>query len=576
MDPRTVGHALAQIADFLELKGENRFKSAAYRNAARAVLAIQADDLAPALASGELAELKGIGPATLSTIRELVDDGESRYLEQLRSETPEGVLEMLRLPGLGPAKIKKIHEALGVSSLAQLEEAARDGRLAKLPRFGAGTSAKILKGIAYLREHSAYMLYPRALAEAELVLAAVRAHPDVEEAMLAGALRRRNEIVRDIDIVASCREAPEVVAAELAGGPGVREVEMNGRGSAEIQFIDGTVLDLHCVRPDRFGVALWRATGSGPHEREMLERAAERGLSLSGDELRDASGARIPIPDERAFFAALGLAYIEPELREARGEITAAQSQTLPTLIEYGDIQGVLHCHSEYSDGKATIEEMAHAARALGWTYIGITDHSQSAFYAGGLKPDAVLAQHEEIDRLNANDLGVLVLKGVEADILADGRVDYDQELLDRFDYVIASVHSRFSMDRETMTQRVLRALDDPHVTILGHPTGRLLLNREAYAIDIEAVLEKAADKGVAVEINADPHRLDLDWRHCQLAKSLGCSFEIGPDAHSTRGLANMSFGVGVARKGWLEASDVINALSAEEIRRRLRLRRNS
>jgi DNA polymerase (family 10) len=219
---------------------------------------------------------------------------------------------------------------------------------------------------------------------------------------------------------------------------------------------------------------------------------------------------------------------------------------------------------------------MAEAARALGWTYIGITDHSQSAFYAGGLKPDAVLAQHEEIDRLNSNNPGVLILKGVEADILADGQIDYDPELLDRFDYVIASVHSRFSMDRETMTQRVLRALDDPHVTILGHPTGRLLLSREAYAIDIEAVLEKAADNGVAVEINADPHRLDLDWRHCQLAKTLGCSFEIGPDAHSTRGLANMSYGVGMARKGWLEASDVINALSATEIRQRLRLRRQS
>jgi DNA polymerase (family 10) len=576
MDPRSAGHALSQIADFLELKGENRFKSAAYRNAARAVLAIQTDDLAPALASGELAELKGIGPATLSTIRELVDSGESRYLEQLRSETPEGVLEMLRVPGLGPAKIQKIREALGVSSLSELEEAARDGRLAKLPRFGPGTAAKILKGIAYLREHSAYMLYPRALAEAELVLATVRAHALVETATLAGSLRRRAEIVRDIDVVASCSGSPELVAAELARAPGVREADAKGKGAVAIQFVDGTVLDLHCVRPDNFAVALWRATGSEAHEREMIERAAERGLNLDGDDLRDASGARIPIANEHELFRELGLAYIAPELREARGEIAAAQARTLPTLIEERDIRGVLHCHSDYSDGKATIAEMAAAARALGWTYIGITDHSQSAFYAGGLKPDAVLAQHEEIDRLNASDIGVLVLKGVEADILADGQIDYDPELLDRFDYVIASVHSRFSMDRETMTRRVLRALDDPHVTILGHPTGRLLLSREPYAIDMSAVLEKAGDNGVAVEINADPHRLDLDWRHCQLAKSLGCSFEIGPDAHSTRGLANMSFGVGVARKGWLEASDVINALSAEQIRQRLRLRRGS
>ena len=274
------------------------------------------------------------------------------------------------------------------------------------------------------------------------------------------------------------------------------------------------MLDLHCVRPESFAVALWRATGSSAHQREMIARAESLGLSLAGDELRDASGTRIPIASERALFDALGLAYVEPELREARGEIAAALARTLPTLIEASDIQGVLHCHSDYSDGKATIAEMAEGARALGWTYIGITDHSQSAFYAGGLKPEAVLAQHEEIDRLNSSDIGVLVLKGIEADILADGRIDYDPALLDRFDYVVASVHSRFSMDRETMTQRVLRALDDPHVTILGHPTGRLLLSRESYAIDIEAVLEKAADNGVAVEINADPHRLDLDWRH--------------------------------------------------------------
>jgi DNA polymerase (family 10) len=573
MDPRTVGHALSQIADFLELKGENRFKSSAYRNASRAVLAIQTDDLAPALASGELAALKGIGPATLGTIRELVENGESRYLEQLRAAIPEGLLEMLRVPGLGTAKIQKIHEALGVSSLAELEEAARDGRLAKLPRFGPGTSAKILKSIEYLRETSQYMLYPRALAEAEIVLGYVRAHPDVQSAMLAGSLRRRAEIVRDIDVVAACAE-PERVAAELAGARGVREAKLDKRGGAKIRFVDGTVLDLHCAHPENFAVALWRATGSAAHEAEVVERATKRGLSFVDDELRKAKGARVPVPDEHALYAAVGLAYIEPELREARGEIAAAAASTLPTLIEDGDIRGVLHCHSDYSDGKATIAEMAEAARALGWSYIGITDHSQSAFYAGGLKPEAVLAQHEEIDRLNSSKLGVLILKGVEADILADGQVDYDQELLDRFDFVVASVHSRFSMNRETMTQRMLRALDDPHVTILGHPTGRLLLSREGYAIDVAAVLEKAADKRVAVEINADPHRLDLDWRHCQLAKSLGCDFEIGPDAHSTRGLAATSFGVGVARKGWLEASDVINTLSAAKIRMRLRERR--
>jgi DNA polymerase (family 10) len=574
MDPRSVAHALAQIADFLELKGENRFKSSAYRNAARAIAGLPSDDLAPALASGELAELKGIGPATLSTIRELVANGESRYLEQLRSEIPEGLLELLRVPGLGTGKIQKIHEGLGISSVEELEAAAIDGRLAKLPRFGAGTAAKILKGIAYLRAHSAYMLYPRALAEAEAMLAMVRSHPGVQTAMLAGSLRRRNEVVRDIDIVASCRDVPERVAAELARGAGVREANPKGAGAVVLHFVDGSMLDLHCVTPDRLGLALWRATGSAVHEREIMERAASRGLSIVGDELRDAAGARVPVRDEHALYRALSLAYIEPELREGRGEIAAAAANELPALIESRDIRGVLHCHSDYSDGKATIAEMAAAARALGWSYIGISDHSQSAFYAGGLKPDAVIAQHAEIDRLNSSEIGIRVLKGVEADILADGEIDYDPQLLDRFDYVIASIHSRFSMSREAMTARVLRALDDPHVTILGHPTGRLLLNRDGYAIDMEAVIEKAAERGVVLEINADPHRLDLDWRHCQLAKSLGCAFEIGPDAHSTRGLANMEFGVGVARKGWLGATDVLNTRSAAEITKRLRKRR--
>ena len=576
MDARSVAFALAQIADFLELKNENRFKSAAYRNASQAIVAAQTDDLGPALASGELAKLKGIGPATLSTIRELVESGESRYLEQLRSETPEGLLEMLRVPGLGTAKIQKIHEGLGISSLTELEAAASDGRLAKLPRFGAGTAAKILKGIAYLRENSAYMLYPRAQAEGALVLAAVRAHPAVTTAMLAGSLRRRSETVREIDVVAACNEQPERVAADFANAPGVRESERSGDGAARMRFVDGTVLDLRCVTPDKFAVTLWRATGSEAHEREVHAHAAANALSLSHDELHDAAGARIPVRDEHALYDALGLAYIEPELREGRGEVGAAATRTLPKLIEYSDIRGVLHCHSNYSDGKATIAEMAAAAKELGWGYIGISDHSQSAFYAGGLKPEAVLAQHAEIDRLNSSDLGIVILKGVEADILADGQIDYDPELLDRFDFVIASVHSRFSMDGETMTARVLRALDDPHVTILGHPTGRLLLRRESYAIDMEAVIARAAENGVTLEINADPHRLDLDWRHCHLAKSLGCSFEIGPDAHSTRGLANMEFGVGIARKGWLEAADVINAMSVDGITERLRRRRGS
>ena len=308
----------------------------------------------------------------------------------------------------------------------------------------------------------------------------------------------------------------------------------------------------------------------------MRRRAEALGLSITNDELRDASGAALPVPDEVALYAALGLPYIEPELREGCGELAAAEGRVLPALISAEDICGVLHCHSQYSDGQSTIGEMATAARARGWRYLGISDHSQSAFYAGGLTRQAVLAQHEEIERVNEQFDDFRVLKGIEADILACGRIDYDPELLDHFDYVIGSVHSRFGMSEAAMTERVLRALDEPHLAILGHPTGRLLLTREPYAINMQAVLEKAGEVGVAVELNADPHRLDLDWRLCQTAKSLGVAVEIGPDAHSTHGLDNIDIGIGIARKGWLEPADVLNTRSADDVIARARRRRGT
>ena len=350
----------------------------------------------------------------------------------------------------------------------------------------------------------------------------------------------------------------------------MRDVVGAGGRSVSIRYVDGTRVDLHCVRPEQFAVALWRATGSAEHVAEVTARAAARGLTLVGDELRDARGAPLALPDEAALYDALGLAHVAPELREGRGEVHAAAYGLLPSLVENGDIRGVLHCHSNYSDGGATIAEMAEAARARGWSYLGITDHSQSAFYAGGLTRDAILRQHDEIDALNealaSSRSSFRVLKGIEADILPCGRVDYDAEVLDRFDYVIGSVHSRFGMSEQQMTDRVCKALDDPHLTILGHPTGRLLLTREPYAIDMHAVIDKAGDVGVAVELNADPHRLDLDWRLCRHAKDRGVMIEIGPDAHSTHGLDNVAVGVGVARKGWLGAEDVLNTGAADDV----------
>jgi DNA polymerase (family 10) len=347
-----------------------------------------------------------------------------------------------------------------------------------------------------------------------------------------------------------------------------------GGRALTIRYVDGTLLDLHCVEPERFAFALWRATGSEAHTNAIRAHAKSMGIEVADDELRDKSGSPIPVADEVAFYDALGLSYIEPELREDRGEVAAASRRALPSLIAYADIKGVLHCHSQYSDGKATIAEMAAAAKARGWSYIGISDHSESAFYAGGVSRDALEQQFEEIDRLNEGFEGIKVLKGIEADILADGRVDYDDEVLERFDFVIASVHSRFAMDKAAMTDRVLRAMDNPHLTVLGHPTGRLLLTREPYAIDMDAVLDKAAERGIAIELNADPHRLDIDWNLCHAAKDRGVTVSIGPDAHSTAGLDYVELGVGIARKGWLEPSDVMNTWDADAIIERARSRR--
>jgi DNA polymerase (family 10) len=573
MDSRTAAHVLTRIADHLDLRGENPFKVKAYRGAARALLAVATDDLGPLLRSGELGRVRGLGPATLAVVRDLVEQGESRYLEELRAETPEGLLELARVPGLSQQKVQLLHRELGIASIDELEEAARDGRLTKVKGLGPKTADKILKSIEFMRSARPLRLFVHAVPEAHALLAAVRSHPDVTRADIAGSLRRCVEVVGDVDIVAACRSAPAEVARSFARLPGLQSAEGDGQ-SVRLRFMDGLSLDLHCVAEDAFGVALARATGSARHVEQLDEALAKHGVSREGDVLRR-EGRRLPAADERALYDAAALGWIPPELREGLGEIDAAAAGELPALLAPDDISGALHCHTTYSDGKHSIAEMAEAARALGWSYLGISDHSQAAFYASGVAREAMLEQHEEIDALNATRPGIRVLKGVEADILADGRLDYDEALLDRFDYVIASIHSRFRMDGDAMTQRVLRAMDDPHMTILAHPTGRLLLSREPYSLDLDAVFEKAAAAGVAIEINADPHRLDLDWRHVRRARELGVTFAIGPDAHSRRSLEWVNLGVSMARKGWLRRGDVLNTRDADAILSFARRRRS-
>src|SRR5438105_3039813 len=394
LDSRTAAHVLSRIAAYRVLRGENRFKARAYETAARGILALGVDDLTPLLASGEIGSVRGLGPATLSVLRDLVETGSSRYLDQLREGTPEGLLDMLKIPGLTPEKIHKIYQELEISDVVELEEAARNGRLARIRGFGPKTAAKILKGIAFSRETEVLSLYPHARVEAEHLAALVREHPDIDAAVIAGAIRRHREVVSGVSIVARCRSGalPERVAASFTRTPSVKQATGDGTDTVDIHFIDGVRLTLRCVSASTFAVALWRATGSAEHVELVHARLTERGLSLVGDVLHDAARA-VDVPDESAFYRAAGLDYIEPELREAEGEIDAAARHALPRLLELRDVRGVLHCHTHYSDGKSSIAEMARGAQARGWSYVGISDQSAAAFYASGLSREKVLAQ---------------------------------------------------------------------------------------------------------------------------------------------------------------------------------------
>jgi DNA polymerase (family 10) len=526
MDKQAVRHTLDQLAAFLVVKGESAARVRAMRHAARS---------------------------------ELLDTGRSSALDELREQVPPGLAEMLRIPGLGAAKVRQIHESLAIESLAELEAAAGDGRLAALPRFGAKTAENVRRGIAHLRQASTLRLFHHAQDELDAVrraLAGLGVGAGVLRVEIAGAVRRRCEVIGPLDLVAvhEGQAAREALVRRLGEAPGVTEIA--GReGSVTLRFASGSVVEVLLTTPERFGLDWIRATGSPAHVAALETRARQMGVSLS-----------LEFPDEPSLYRALGLAWVPPELREGNGELEAAAGGggRLPHLVEQRDLRGFLHCHSNYSDGTVTIPDWAAACRAAGYEWVGITDHSKSAAYAGGLGTEDVAQQHDEIDQVNARVSGIRVLKGVEADILADGTLDYGPDVLDRFDFVIGSIHSRFGMSEAEMTRRVLTAMDDPHLAILGHPTGRLLLQREPYAIDLEQVLAKAAARGIAVEVNADPHRLDLDWRMVRRARDLGVTLSIGADAHSTSGMTNVAVGLGIARKGWLEPDGVLNTRDAD------------
>lgn len=556
-DKEKLAALFADIAQWLELKGDNPFKIRAYETAARIFEQLDAD---PALLArtGQLEEIPGVGKAIAAKALEFIETGRMSYHDELKTEIPAVLFEMVKIPGLGAKKARAIHEKLGVQSIGELEYACRENRLLELPGFGAKTQAKILDGIESLRRFQGRYLISDALPAARDIVAQLGRIPGVKMISTAGSIRRHKETVGDIDIVVGAAESTPVMQAvtELSG---VFSVIAHGPTKTSITLQNGLNVDVRLVSVEEYPCALHHFTGSREHNIILRGMAKDLGLKINeyGVERRD--GPRVIIEDEAGLYRLLGMDYIEPELREGGDEIQAALEKRLPVLVIENQICGAFHIHTTWSDGRATVAQMAAAAQKFGWSYLGITDHSRTAFYAGGLKNEAVQEQRREIDAYNALHPEFRIFAGIESDILPDGSLDYPDEVLSGFDFVIGSVHSSFGMGEVAMTQRIVKAMNSPYLTMLGHPTGRLLLAREGYEVDLNEIIRKASETGTIIEINASPYRLDLDWRHLRQAKDAGVLLAINPDAHSTEELAVMAYGIGVARKGWLEKDDIIN-----------------
>ena len=575
MDKNQVAQVLEDVASLLELKeGSNPFEVRAYENAARAVSALDGD-IEQMTREGKLKGVPGLGSTIIKRIEELVNSGQMALHDELVATTPQVKLDMRRIPGVGPKKINAMYNQLHINSIEELEQACKEDKVAALPGFGKKTQDKILQGLAFLAQHSGRFLYPVAEEEAERIREVLAAIPEIVRLQVAGSLRRRRETIGDIDIVASVADdlgdtTRRKIMDIFTSQPTVQAITGKGETKSSVVLKSGINMDLRVVNDSQFPYTLHHFTGSKEHHIPLRRRALSMNMTINDYGLfrgKEPHLELIPCKDEADIYAALGMAYIEPELREDTGEIEAAIHGTLPTLVQMSDLRGVLHAHSTWSDGQNTIREMAEACIARGYAYLGLTDHSKVAAYAGGLNEDALRRQGEEIDRLNKEFAGrIHILKGTECDILRDGALDFSDETLASLDFVVASIHSLFNLTQEEQTQRMLRAISNPYVDIIGHPTGRILLEREGYSLDIEAVIDAAAEHGVCIEINAHPSRLDLDWRYLRRARDKGIKIPVNPDAHSMDGLDVMRYGINIARKGWLRPGDVLNTLSTEAI----------
>ena len=584
MNKGQVAEVLVNIATLLDLKGENPFKSRAYLNAARALEGLS-EPLDKIIAEQRLGEVNGIGEALQKKITELVTTGKLGYYEDLKAATPPGLVLMLDIPGLGPKKIKAMHEELGIETIEQLEQACKEGKVAKLKGFGEKTQANICEGILRRRSYASKHLISDALLVAEPLLEALRSHPEVIRCGTAGSLRRHREVIGDVDLLASSKN-PGAVLDFFVKQPGILNVIAKGETKASVLLEGGIQSDLRVVSDAEFPFALMYFTGSKEHNIVMRQRAIERGLRLneyglfrSKVETRDPK-LLVSCTTEEEVFQKLDLHYVPPEMREDMGEIALAEKQPVPRLLEWSDLKGSLHNHSTWSDGHQRPEEIVKSMRELGLSYWGITDHSKASFQAKGLEPARVREQLAEIrsinERLASEGSDFRLLAGTEVDILRDGSLDFPDDLLAELDVVVASLHQSFNQTEAEITKRLIGAAQNPYVHMLGHLTGRLLLEREAYPVDQRAVIDACAATGTWVELNASPSRFDLDWRLWPYARSKGVKCVINCDAHRFEHAGYLRLGAGIARKGWLTKEDVVNTLPLTALKKELAKKRKS
>lgn len=589
MTKSQMAQVLEEIATLLELKDENPFKIRAYANAARS-LETFGGNLSDLQDEEALAKIPGIGKHIAEKVKELAVTGSLKYLEELRAEFPSAILELFSISGLGAKKIKALYEQLRISSIEQLREACESGKVAELAGFGETTQTKICKAIEQRTKHFGHFQFGQIAADTESLRRELAAQPAALQVDVAGSYRRRREIVRDVDLVVATKK-PAAITEFFVKHPLVESVIAHGPTKTSVRLRSGIQCDLRVVSSAEYPFALNYFTGSKEHNIEMRSRALQRGWTLNEYRLaqlppdpkarterarKKKPPAKIPKVNEEAdLYRALGLDFVPPELRENCGEFEAAENHSLPRLIEKENLRGTFHCHTVASDGHNTLEEMAAAAQELGLEYLGIAEHSKSSIQAHGVDAAKLKSQVAAIRKLSKRFSGFRVFAGVECDILRDGKLDFDDEILAELDFVVASVHSVFNLSEAEMTKRVIRAMEHRFVTMLAHPTGRLLLKREPYSIDIPAVIDAAAATGTWIELNAAPKRLDLDWRWWPLAKKKGVKCVINPDAHRTERLQDLWFGVGIARKGWLTKADVMNCLPLGKIEAALQTKKN-